>query len=43
MPLVASGTERRDKESLLNSVLERGERGSQTRIFKVKACGGKIR
>lgn len=44
MLLVASGTERKDKESLLNSVLERGKRrGSQTRIFVVKACRGKIR
>lgn len=42
--LVASDTERQDKESLFNSVLERGKRrGSQTRIFEVKACRGKIR
>lgn len=42
--LVASGAERQDKESLFNSVLERGERrGSQTRIFNVKACRAKIR
>lgn len=44
MLLVASGTERQDKESLFNSVLERGKRrGSQTRIFEVKACRAKIR
>lgn len=42
--LVASGTERQDKESLFNSVLARGRRrGSQTRIFEVKACRAKIR
>lgn len=42
--LVASGAERQDKESLLNSFLERGKRrGSQTRIFEVKACRAKIR
>lgn len=39
-----SDTERQDKESLFNTVLERGKRrGSQTRIFEVKACRGKIR
>lgn len=44
MLLVASGTERQDKESLFNSVLARGRRrGSQTRIFEVKACRAKIR
>lgn len=44
MLLVASGTQSQDKESLLNSVLERGKRtGRKTRIFEVKACRGKIR